>query len=296
MTNKLFNKKFFAVLFALVFACTALTGCSSSDSNSGQTNTDSDEPIHIKVGVTGAVHEIIWGPAIEALKDEGIEIEMVQFSDYTQPNKALADGDIDLDAFQHLLYLNNEIAEHGYEITKIANEYKTYLNLFSNKLDSIDQLGNGDKIAIPNDVTNGGAALLVLEQAGIINLRDDLEGLPTVDDIVSYNYDVQIIELASNIIPASLDDVAAGMVNANYAVDYGFKLEDALYVGDLNEPDRWTLIAARTADLQDPEKVAIYDKIVKAVQSEATKQAFKEDLGGYYDAAGWDEDLLAEYR
>lgn len=293
MTNKIFNKKIFAFALALVLACSVLAGCSSGES---QGDKAADEPVHIKVGVTGAVHEIIWAPAIEALKAEGIEVEMVQFSDYTQPNRALADGDIDLNAFQHLLYLNNEIEEHGYEITKIANEYKTYLNLFSKKLNSIEELGNGDKIAIPNDVTNGGAALLVLEQAGIINLRADLQGLPTVDDIASYNYDIQIIELASNIIPSSLEDVAAGIVNANYSVDYGFKLEDALYVGDLNEPDRWTLIAARTADLQDPEKVAIYDKIVKAVQSEATKQVFKDELGGYYDAAGWDEDLLADYR
>lgn len=293
MTKKLFLHKILAFVLALCLAGAALAGCSSADSAD---TLDADAPVHIKVGVTGAVHEIIWAPAIEALQAEGIEVEMVQFSDYTQPNRALAEGDIDLNAFQHLLYLDNEIKEHGYEITKIANEYKTYLNLFSNKLNSIDELGNGDKIAIPNDVTNGGAALLVLEQAGILNLRPDLEGLPTVDDIESYNYDVQIVELAANIIPASLDDVAAGIVNANYSVDYGFRLEDALYVGDLNEPDRWTLIAARTADLQDPEKVAIYDKIIEAVQSEATKQAFKEDLGGYYDAAGWDEDLLADYR
>lgn len=282
-------KKLIALVLTLTLALTALAGCSSPKS-------ENENVTHIKVGVTGAVHEQILAPAIETLKKEGIEIEMVQFTDYTQPNRALADGDIDLDAFQHLLYLNNEIKEYGYEITKIANEYKTYLNLFSNKVSSIDELGNGDQIAIPNDTTNGGSALLILEQAGIIKLREGLETLPTVDDIAGYNYDVKIIELASNIIPSSLDDVAAGIVNANYAVDYGFKLEDALYVGDLNQEDRWTLIAARTSDLSDPEKVAIYDKIVKAVQSEATKQAFKDTLGGYYDAAGWDVDLLADYR
>lgn len=282
-------KKLIALMLTLTLALTSLAGCSSPKS-------ENENVTHIKVGVTGAVHEQIWAPAIETLKKEGIEIEMVQFTDYTQPNRALADGDIDLDAFQHLLYLNNEIKEYGYEITKIANEYKTYLNLFSNKVSSIDELGNGDQIAIPNDTTNGGSALLILEQAGIIKLREGLETLPTVDDIAGYNYDVKIIELASNIIPSSLDDVAAGIVNANYAVDYGFKLEDALYVGDLNQEDRWTLIAARTSDLSDPEKVAIYDKIVKAVQSEATKQAFKDTLGGYYDAAGWDVDLLADYR
>lgn len=282
-----------ALVLALGLLAAVLTGCSSGsadDASEGEATT------HVKLGVTGAVHEQIWAPAIEALKEEGIEIEIVQFTEYTQPNRALVDGDVDLNAFQHLLYLNNEIEAHGYEITKIANEYMTHLNLFSNKISSIEELSSGDQIAIPNDATNGAAALQVLEQAGIINLRDDLDTLPTVDDIAENPYGIEIVELASSVIPTSLEDVAAGIVNANYAVDFGFKLEDALFVGDLTEESLWTLIAARTSDLADPEKVALYDKIVEAVQSEATQEVFKNELGGYYDAAGWDEDLLAEYK
>ena len=85
-------------------------------------------------------------------------------------------------------------------------------------------------------------------------------------------------------------------MNVNYAIDYGFKMDDALYVGDLNEEPYWTLIAARTEDLSDPDKVAVYDKIVKAFQSEETKKVYEETFGGYYEPAGWDEDLLAPYK
>ena len=250
----------------------------------------------MSIGVTGAVHEQIWAPAIETLKGEGIEVELVQFSDFTLPNNALANGDIDLDAFQHHLYLDSEIESYGYDLTKIATEYSTHMNLFSEKIDSIDQLKDGDVIAIPNDPTNGGAALKILQDAGILTLKADSAFSPTVDDIESYNYNVKIEELAANTIPSALPDVTAAIVNVNYAIDYGFKMDDALYVGDLNEEPYWTLIAARTEDLSDPDKVAVYDKIVKAFQSEGTKKVYEETFGGYYEPAGWDEDLLASYK
>ena len=170
------------------------------------------------------------------------------------------------------------------------------MNLFSEKIDSIDQLKDGDVIAIPNDPTNGGAALKILQDAGILTLKADSAFSPTVDDIESYNYNVKIEELAANTIPSALPDVTAAIVNVNYAIDYGFKMDDALYVGDLNEEPYWTLIAARTEDLSDPDKVAVYDKIVKAFQSEGTKKVYEETFGGYYEPAGWDEDLLAPYK
>ena len=194
------------------------------------------------------------------------------------------------------MYLNAEIESYGYEITKIANEYSTNLNLFSEKIDSLDQLEAGGVIAIPNDPTNGGAALKVLQKAGILTLKADAAFSPTVDDIESYNYPVEIKELAANTIPSALPDVTAAIVNVNYAIDYGFKMEDALFVGSLDEEPYWSLVAARTADLSDPDKVALYDKVVKALQSDGTKEVFADTFGGYYQAAGWDEDLLAPYK
>lgn len=142
-----------AIAFALTTAlfALALTACgsqgSSGSADNSQSGGDASEPIHVSIGVTGAVHEQIWAPAIETLKGEGIEVELVQFSDFTLPNNALANGDIDLDAFQHHLYLDSEIESYGYDLTKIATEYSTHMNLFSEKIDSIDQLKDGDVIA-----------------------------------------------------------------------------------------------------------------------------------------------------
>lgn len=295
-------KKILTLALAALTLTAALTACGSKSSGTSapadgsQSDAGTGEAVHVTVGVTGAVHEQIWAPAIEALKAEGIDLELVQFSDYTLPNNALANGDIDLNAFQHHLYLDAEIESYGYEITKIANEYSTNLNLFSEKISSIDELKEGDVIAIPNDPTNGGAALKILQKAGILTLKADAAFNPTVDDIESYAYPVEITELASNTIPAALPDVTAAIVNANYAIDYGFKMEDALFVGTLDEEPYWTLVAARTADLSDPDKVALYDKVVKALQSDGTKEVFADTFGGYYQAAGWDEDLLAPYK
>lgn len=291
-------KKILALTLSAATLTLVLTACggAQNDSSADGDSADAGETIHVKIGVTGAVHEQIWAPAIETLKGEGIEVELVQFSDYTLPNNALANGDIDLNAFQHLLYLDAEIESYGYELTKIANEYSTHMNLFSDKIDSVDQLQDGDVIAIPNDLTNGGAALKILQDAGILTLKEDAAFNPTLDDIVSYNYNVKIEELAANTIPASLPDVTAAIINVNYAIDYGFQMEDALFVGDLKEEPYWTLIAARTEDLSDPDKVALYDKIVKAFQSDGTKEVYQDAFGGYYEAAGWDEDLLAPYK
>lgn len=292
-------KKTLILALAVLTMTASLTACGSKSSDSSTASGDTGhtaEPVHVTVGVTGAVHEQIWAPAIETLKEEGIDLELVQFSDYTLPNNALANGDIDLNAFQHHLYLDAEIENYGYEITKIANEYATNLNLYSDKINSIDQLKNGDVIAIPNDVTNGGAALKILQKAGILTLKADADFNPTVDDIESYTYNVEITPLASNTIPAALPDVTAAIVNANYAIDYGFKMEDALFVGTLDEEPYWTIVAARTEDLSDPDKVALYDKVVKALQSDGTKEVFADTFGGYYQAAGWDEDLLAPYK
>ena len=120
---------------------------------------------------------------------------------------------------------------------------------------------------------------------------------PTVADVEKYNVKVEIKEMAANIIPAALPDVTAAVINGNYAMDFGFKLEDAIFRDtSLNEKPYWNLVAARTADLEDPAKVELYDKVIKAFRSEATKAVLDKMFGGYVVSAGWDEDFLAPFR
>lgn len=256
---------------------------------------ETTEPVTVKLGVVGTIYEDLWTPAKEALKDEGIDLEFVQFSDYVTPNNALANGEIDLNAFQHRIYLQSEIDSYGYEIQNIGNTFIIPLNLYSDKISSVDELKDGDIVAIPDDLTNGGRALKVLEAAGLIDLDPDAAFNPTLDDIVKYNVGIKIEELKANVIPSTLADVSAAVVNGNYALDFGLKTDEAIYKDTvLDVEEYWNLIAARTADLQDPDKVAIYKKVVKAFQSPETEKVFNDTYGGYFIKVGWDQDLLAE--
>ena len=182
---------------------------------------------------------------------------------------------------------------YGYDIETIGYSFIIPLNIYSNKIGSLDELKDGDTIAIPNDLTNGGRALKVLEAAGIINLKSDAAFSPTVDDIESYNVQVEIQELAANTIPSVLDDVTAGVVNGNYALDFGLAVNDALFQDtSVTEEQYWNIIVARSADLQDADKKEVYKKVVEAFQSDATEKVFNDDFGGYFIKEGWDQDLL----
>ena len=253
------------------------------------------DTVTVKLGVVGAIYDDIWKPAQEALKAEGINLEIVQFSDYVTPNNALANGEIDLNAFQHRIYLQGGIANYGYEIQNIGNTFIAPMSLFSSKISSVSELKDGDIIAIPDDLTNGGRALKVLESAGIITLNSAAGFNPTLDDIQTYNIGVTIKELKANVIVSALPDVTAAIVNNNYALDFGLSASDAIFADDrLDIEDYWNLIAARTADLSDPDKVEIFRKVVEAYQSDATLEVFNTECRGFYTPAGWDQDLLPQ--
>lgn len=284
-------RRIFALALAIALLALALTGCGSKDNGSAA---DGDT-VTVKLGVVGAIYDDIWKPAQEALKAEGINLEIVQFSDYVTPNNALANGEIDLNAFQHRIYLQGEIANYGYEIQNIGNTFIAPMSLFSSKISSVSELKDGDIIAIPDDLTNGGRALKVLESAGIITLNPAAGFNPTLDDIQTYNIGVIIKELKANVIVSALPDVTAAIVNNNYALDFGLSASDAIFADDrLDIEDYWNLIAARTADLSDPDKVEIFRKVVEAYQSDATLEVFNTECRGFYTPAGWDQDLLPQ--
>ena len=307
------KKRFISTLLVAITTIGALTGCGSSNSNVAQaaaeTTTEADtaeatteeapagEPIELKIGVVGSIYEDLWENAVETLKDEGIDLKIVQFSDYVTPNNALANGEIDLNAFQHQIYLQSEINQYGYELTNIGNTFIIPLNLYSEKIKSVDELKAGDTIAVPNDPTNEGRALKVLAAAGIITLKDNDNFNPTLDDIEKYNVEVKIEELAANTIPSTLPDVTAAIINGNYALDFGLDVDGAIYKDTvLDEEKYWNLIAAKTADLSDSKLVEAYDKVVEAFQTQATEDVFNNKFGGYFIQVGWDQDRLSEYK
>ena len=250
----------------------------------------------VRLGVTGSVYDELWAAAKKSLADEGINLEIIQFTDYVTPNRALNDGDIDLNGFQHRIYFADELANRDYKLTNIANTFVVPLNLYSTKIKTVDEIKDGDVIAIPNDPTNGGRAIKVLAAAGLITLREGAGFNPEKSDIEKYNKKIEIQELAANVIPAALPDITAGVINDTYALDNGLKASDAVFQDKATEKEYWNLIAARTSDLNDPEKVALFDKIVKAYQSEGTLKIYQSLHAGFFKAVGWDEDLLAPFR
>lgn len=250
----------------------------------------------VRLGVTGSVYDEMWQPAKELLAAQGINLEVIQFTDYVTPNRALADGDIDLNGFQHQIYFADELESRGYKLTNIANTFVVPLNLYSIKIKTLDEIKDGDVIAIPNDPTNGGRAIKVLATSGLITLREGAGFNPTKEDIATYNKAVTIQELAANAIPSALPDITAGIINDTFALDYGLKASDAVFADQAREHEYWNLIAARTSDLEDPAKLELYDKVVKAYQSTETRTLLESLYSGFFRPVGWDEDLLAPFR
>ena len=284
-------RKTIALALAAALAALTLTACGGNNANTDTSGSQSaasgssadastSEPVTVKLGIVGGINEDLWAPAKATLAEEGIDLELVNFSDYVTPNRALNDGEID---------------SYGYEIQNIGNTFIAPLSLFSDKISSVDELKDGDVIAIPNDLTNGGRALKVLESAGIITLDPSAGFNPTVDDIQTYHVGVTIKELKANVIVSTLPDVTAAIVNNNYALDFGLAASDAIFADDrLDIEDYWNLIAARTADLSDPAKVEVFRKVVEAYQSDETLAVYNDQCKGFYTPAGWDQDLLPQ--
>lgn len=286
-------KKSIAIALSLSLLITGLTACGKKADNTAGDNVTAKDNVTLTLGVVGSVYEEIWAPAKEQLAKEGIDLKIQQFSDYVTPNNALANGEIDLNSFQHQIYLDTEIENNDYKIQSIGYSFIIPLNLYSNKVKSLSEIKDGDTIAIPNDLTNGGRALKVLEAANLIKLKDDAAFSPTIDDIETYNVKIEIKELAANTIPSTLQDVTAGIINGNYALDFGLKTEEAIFADtSLTEEKYWNLIAAKSADLEDASKVELFKKVINAFQSTETEKVFNDQFGGYFIKVGWDQDLI----
>lgn len=278
------------VALATVATCTiALTACGSSE------EVAEDGNVNVKIGVVGSVYEDIWKAVQAELVDEGIDLEIISFSDYVTPNSALANGEIDINAFQHQIFMESDAEAHGYEIENIGNTFIVPLKLYSNYVTSVDEIKDGDKIAIADDVTIGGRAIKSLEAMGLVNLKEDAGFSPELDDIESYNVAIEIVQLSSSTIPASLPDVTAAFTSGNFALDFGLDPEAAIFDDvTLDEEPYWNLIAARSADLEDADTVALYKKIVEAYQSDVVLDIFEADFAGVFIPCGWEQDLLVQ--
>ena len=293
------KKKLLATVLTAALALGAITGCGSqkteetaaTDSNSATTTSETTastqeaeaakdgETRVVKLGLTGVIYEDIWNPIKEKLAGEGIDLQYVQFSDFSLPNAALDAGEIDINAFQHHAYFNNDTEKNGYDLTAIGDTFIIAMNIYSDQIQSIDELKDGDTVAIPDDASNGGRALKVLESAGIIEIDPDAGANPTVSDITNYKVQVDITELGASTIPSVIPDFTIAVVNGNYALDYGIDPSTAIFKeSEYDDDSYFCLMAVRSSDADD----AVYKRIVELFQSETTKQIFQDEFNGYF--------------
>ena len=259
------------------------TNTATGDNASGTAgeSTKAEGSTTIKLGVVGENNEQ-WTPVIEAMAKDGITLELVKFADYSLPNRALNDGEIDLNAFQHKAYLANDIKDNGYKIEAIGDTIIAPLGVYSKKITDLSELKDGDTIAIPSDATNGGRALKVLESAGVIKVNPEAGYTPTLSDITENPKNIKFTEVEAANTPSLLHDVAAAVINGGHAVDNGLNPEkDSIYLEkteDGADNPYVNIIVARIED-KDNEN---YQKVVKAFQSDDVKKVIEDPYKGAY--------------
>lgn len=272
--------KFIKPLFSILLI-TILSACSTA---TAKDDVKKDEPTIVKVGVVGDSTNFIWDIVNENLKDENIIVELQSFSDGTYTNIAQSEGELDLTSFQHHAFLNQEINDKGYDFTAIADTYVAPLNIFSEKVESVSEIKEKDTILIPNNVTNAGRALIVLDRAGLITVDPEKGNLPTNNDILENPLKLKIEEADPATILQLLPDVAAGITNAGIVQDNGKDpIEDAIFNLEIDPDDEAfapyiNVIVARTED-KDNE---IYAKVVEAYLQDNVKEAITKEYGNVF--------------
>lgn len=263
-------KKTLALSLAALAVAGAISGC-GGDKKDAKAPAEKKE---ITVGVTPGYSEQVMEFVAKEAEKQGLKVNLKSFADYVTPDQALASGDIDLNSFQHGPFLEAFNEKNGSKLVSIGNTYLAPLRVYSNKIKSLDEIKEGDKISIPNDPSNGGRALVLLEQKGIIKLKKGTNPVKAVvGDIESNPKHIEIVELEAAQLPRSLDDVACSVINAGYAKSAKLDHKSALATEDSTSPYA-NIIAAREKDKDNP----TYQKFVKIFQSESVKKYINDNF------------------
>lgn len=248
-------------IFSAVIVATILFSCSGG-------NRSSDV---LRVGVQAGPEYSLAEEAKKVAKEKyNLEVELVSFSDYVMPNEALHQGDIDVNVFQTKPYLDNQIKNRGYQLAVIGNTFVYPMAGYSKKINDIKELKSGNTVVIPNDPTNLGRALLLMEEAGLIQLKDDIGLLPRLQDITENQLKLKILELEAPQLPRTLDDgqVTIAVINNNFAASHNLiAKDDGIFVE--NEKSPYVNIIVSREDNKEDEKVLNFAKAYQSEEVEA---------------------------
>ncbi|QFG67745.1 MetQ/NlpA family ABC transporter substrate-binding protein [Ornithinimicrobium pratense] len=263
----------FTLTALLAAAALALSACGSDSAVE-----NADDPGPLTVGVSPLPHaEILQFVDDELAEEAGLDLELVEFTDYLQPNVALDDGSLDANYFQHAPYLAEQEAAAGYDFEAVTPVHLEPLGLYSATLGSVEEIPDGAQIAIPNDPTNGARALHLLAEQGLLTLADTDAASATVLDIEDNARDLQFVEIEAAQLPRSLPDVDAAVINGNYAIQADLSpATDALAAEAPEDNPYANLLVVRAGDESDPRIV----QLAELLGSEEVAQFIEETYDG----------------
>ncbi|MCO5731820.1 MetQ/NlpA family ABC transporter substrate-binding protein [Rhizobium sp. SSA_523] len=235
----------------------------------------------IKIGVTPGPHAQIMEQVKTVAAEKGLDLDILEFSDYVVPNQALADGDLQANSFQHQPYLDNQVKDRGFDLVSVAQTVNFPMGIYSKKVKSLDDLKDGASIAIPNDPTNGGRALLILADKGLIKLRQEAGLKVSPADVVDNPKNLTFAELDAAQLPRALDDVDASVINTNYALEAGLDPAKDPIAREGEKAPYINVIAVRSAD----KDAAWVKTLVEAYHSATIKSYIQTQFKGAVIAA-----------
>ena len=274
-----------ALLILGLTACGGNSGGSGDTGNAGNAGTGSggsdasSEAVAIKVGASPAPHAAILEVAKEILAAEGYELEIVEYDDYVLPNESLEDGSLDANYFQHITYMNEFNESKGTHMVSAAGIHYEPFGLYAGKTAALADLADGAQIAVPNDGTNEARALLLLEQEGLIKLKEGVGLSATKTDIAENPHNYDIVEMEARLLPTTLQDVDMAVINGNYAIDAGLKVSDAVAVEASTGAAAEAYVNVLAVKEGNENSEAI-QALVKALQSEQVKTYIEETYEG----------------
>ena len=265
--------------FAAVPLFVALAGCATASSDAGSGSDGSTENEVVKIGVVGK-GDAQWPAFVDAAAEEGITVELVDFGSYEQPNPALTEGEIDLNQFQHIVYLAEYNNASGSDLTPIGSTAIYPLGLYSKKYDDVDSIPEGETVAVPDDASNQARALNVLQQAGLVELKSGGTPYSDLADVDTDKSKVKVTALEAALIPTSLPDVAAAIINNDFVQDAGLTFEDAIAQDDPEDASALPYVNIFAARAEDADNET-YLKLVEIFQTnEAVQKGLLESSGG----------------
>ena len=256
-----------------------ITGCGDEKKAAAPAPKDS-RAVTLKVGVSPVPHAEILGAVKDKLAKEGINVEIIEFTDYVQPNLALNDKNLDANYFQHKPYLDEFARSRNLKLVSAGAIHLEPMSIFSKKIKDLKDLPDGARVAIPNDPTNGGRALLVLQSAGLIKLRGGAPITATPQDITENKKNLQFSELEAPQLPRSLEDADISVININFALEAKLNPKDAIFTESSDSPYA-NIVAVREGDENRPE----IKKLIEALTSQESKDFIEKKYNGAIKAA-----------